>query len=127
MEITTLEAQAANDRLRAGQFDAAISIVNEDIEAPFGHIEFFGSGSLLGYRNPRVAALLGRAAESFNPEEHDRIYRELEPIFQADLPVTFLYPLVRTTVAHRRVRGMSSPYREDPVWYMDELWLEVAR
>ena len=46
------------------------------------------------------------------------------PVFQAELPVTFLYPLVRTTVAHRHVRGLSSPYRDDPLWYAGELWLD---
>ena len=46
------------------------------------------------------------------------------PIFQADLPMTFLDPYVEITVAHRRVRGLSSPYRADPTENMDDLWLE---
>ena len=124
MDISALEAETAAARIKTGDFEAAVTIVNEDIEGPGGHIEFFGEGSLIGYRNSRVAALLNQAAKSLNPGESDRIYRELAPIFRAALPATFLFPLVRTTVAHRRVRGMSSPYREDPVWYMDELWLD---
>ncbi len=74
--------------------------------------------------NPRVIELLERAGATMNPDEIDRIYREIWPIFQADLPITGLYPTLWTTVAHRRVRGLSSPYRADPGWYMDELWLE---
>ena len=127
MDITALEAGTLAARVKAGDFDAAIWIVNEDLTGTFGQIGFFGQGSLIRYHNPRVAALLERAAAVLDPEEIDRTYRELVPIFQSDLPATFLFPLVRTTVAHRRVRGMSSPYREDPVWYMDELWLEDRR
>lgn len=41
--------------------------------------------------------------------------RELQAPFQADMPATFLYPSVHTTVAHKRVRGLSSPYRVDPL------------
>ncbi len=39
-------------------------------------------------------------------------------------PVTFLYPQVWTTVAHRRVKGLSEPYRTDPLWHLDEVWIE---
>ncbi len=124
MDITALEAGTQAAQIKSGDFDAAITIVNEDVSGPFGQIAFFGEGSLISYHNPRVATLLKRAAAVFDPEESNRIYSELVSIFQNDLPATFLYPLVRTTVAHRRVRGMSSPYREDPVWYMEELWLE---
>lgn len=58
------------------------------------------------------------------PAAQDRIIRELWPIFQMDLPVTFLSPLVRTTIAHRRVRGLSSPFRVDPAWQMEEVWID---
>ena len=124
MAIEILEPAAAWERIRAGDFQAAFGIVNEDLDGPLGHLDVFGAGSIIGYRNARVSATLRDAAERFDPVEIDRRYREVWPIFQADLPATFLYPLVQTTVAHRRVRGLSSPYREDPVWYMDELRLE---
>jgi hypothetical protein len=48
------------------------------------------------------------------------------PLFQADLPVTFLYPMTWTHVVHRRVRGLSTPWRADPVWYMEHLWLDKS-
>ncbi|HYO46015.1 MAG TPA: hypothetical protein VEY33_04940 [Gemmatimonadota bacterium] len=89
-----------------------------------GNARLFGKNSLLGYANPRVAELLERAAASMNPEERDRIYRELWPIFQEELPMTPLYPARWTHVVHRRVRGLSSPFRADPLWYAEELWLE---
>ena len=38
-----------------------------------------------------------------------------------------LFPRVVTHFVHRRIRGLSSPYRTDPVWYMEELWIEDER
>lgn len=49
------------------------------------------------------------------------------PIFIADLPITILLPQVQTHIAHRRIKGLKSPYRPDPVWFMEELWLEDER
>ena len=46
-----------------------------------------------------------------------------DPVMR-DLPVTFLYTSAGTSVAHRRLRGLSSPRRIDPVAHMDELWVD---
>ncbi len=43
---------------------------------------------------------------------------------QEDLPITFLYRRMGAWVAHRRLRGLSSPWRATPYRYMDQLWLE---
>ena len=59
-----------------------------------------------------------------NPDEYDRIYRELWPIFQADVPARFLFQYNDGTAAHRRLRALSSPYWADPVEHMEDLWLE---
>ena len=40
-----------------------------------------------------------------------------------DLPL-YLYTSAGTSVAHRRLRGLSSPRRIDPVAHMDELWVD---
>jgi len=45
----------------------------------------------------------------------ERCHRELMPIFQADMPVAFLFPNIETMVVSRYVRGLTSPYRSDPV------------
>ncbi len=127
MDVLNMDEQIQRQRVRAGAFDAAIVIMSSG-EGPFGDLAFFGEGSLIGYANPKVIDLLNQAQATVNPDEEDRIYRELTPIFQADLPVTFLYPSVYATVAHRRVRGLSSPYRVEPFrGFMDELWLEDGR
>lgn len=59
-----------------------------------------------------------------NSNERDSIYRELWPIFQAETPMTPLFPALWTFIAHRRIRGLSSPHRADPLWYMEDLWVE---
>ena len=59
-----------------------------------------------------------------DPDEYDRIYKELWPIFQADWPATFLFHASYATVADQRIRGLSTPWHADPVQYMDDLWLD---
>lgn len=127
MDIVTLEERTILPRVEKGDFEATLGPVNNDLAGHAAHIYYFGRQSRIGYHNSRVAALLDSAFAAFDPREVDRLYSELMPIFQAEQPVTFLYPLVRTTVAHRRVHGLSSPYRDDPLWFAGELWLEDGR
>ena len=124
MDILVLDAPAARARFRAGEFEAAI-YTNSLSER--GRPDLYGEGSPFGYANPTVADLLEKAQATMNPDEIDRIYRELWRIFQAELPATFLFPLVYTTVAHRRVRGLSTPYRAQPFHFIEHLWLEDER
>ena len=44
-----------------------------------------------------------------------------------DTPLTVLYPAVWLTVSHERVRGLSSPWRADPIWHAGELWIEEGQ
>ncbi len=135
MDVTVLEREAVFRRVAAGEFEAAIPtampLTAEYLRVFFGESESsdaadFGvlRGSPIGYGNPKVTTLLKEALDTLNPDEQDRIYRALWPIFQADLPVTFLYLLAGATVARRRVRGLSSPWRADPVRNMEHLWLD---
>ncbi len=84
----------------------------------------FGENSWLGYHNPRIPGLLDTLEVSIDPVERDLIYGQLSSIFQEGLPATFLYPFVATFMAHRRVRGLESPFRADLVMHMEELWLD---
>ena len=89
-----------------------------------GHLSFFGADSYLGYDSPRVAELLEAIVETGNPREKDALFESLWPIFQEDVPLTILYPVTATHVVRRRIRGLSSPFRGDPVWYMENLWID---
>ena len=106
-----------------GDFDAVIHpVVASDHPAALlggGRI-----GAAIGYSNSRADELIAEARETMNPERMAEIYYEITTILQEDLPVTSLYPQVWTTVAHRRVRGLSSPYRTDPITHMDDVWIE---
>jgi len=125
VEVHTLENSLVVGRMRAGEFDAALTIQPPSFDSHLGILMFFGEESLIGYVNRDVVALLNELQSMVDPDEIDRIHRQLAPFLKADLPVTNLYPGVQTSVATRRVRGLSAPYRTDPVQYMDELWLEA--
>ncbi len=121
MEVERLEILALFERVTAREFDAVIADIHtrgDRVPAPSTLRRTPRSGT----RNR--GSLLRQKGLMFDRAEVDSIYRELWPIFQADLPVTFLFPIVRTTIAHRRVRGLASPSRIDPVSHMEQLWLE---
>jgi peptide/nickel transport system substrate-binding protein len=135
VDLGTLDWDTVRQRARAGDFEAAIlEMTLGECRMFFGELEIgdVGTGfafarahsSPIGYANPKVTALLKELRVTFNPDQEDRIYRQIWPILQADMPATFLCPFVQPTAARRRVRGLSSPWRADPVWCMDDLWLE---
>lgn len=109
------------ERLLDGDFEAIfIRIHNSPRE---GYLAF-GDSSYLGYQNPRVARLFERARTTYMHEQRDSIYAQLMPLLQADLPITYLGPQVKLFAAHRRVQGLSSPWRADPLGNLPDLWLE---
>jgi peptide/nickel transport system substrate-binding protein len=118
MEIQTLPGPMIvwQTRVKPGDFEAAIFWWNPGVYGSFGPESF------LGYRNEDVHELLGVLETTQNPAVVDSLYRELWPHFQADIPATFLVPRVTLFVSDRRLRGLSSPHRGDPVWYMEDLW-----
>ncbi len=79
---------------------------------------------MIGYRNPHVIELVNDALEATTPERLDTIYQELAPIIQEEQPVTFLTFGTEMYVAHRRVKGLSSPFRVNPIWSASHLWIE---
>ncbi len=123
MEIQSLDPSVIAERMEAGEFEAVLSWLRV-YETPWLQRFRLGEGPPIGYRNPDVVALIDRAAATWVPDEEDAAYAQLMEIFRRDLPVTFLYTSAGTSVAHRRVRGLSSPWRIDPVAHIDELWLE---
>ena len=75
----------------------------------------FGENSLIGYQNARVVELVNYALEATTPQSLDTIYQELAPIIQEEQPVY---------VAYKRVKGLSSPFRANPIWSAGHLWIE---
>ncbi len=64
------------------------------------------------------------ALEATTPQRLDTIYQELAPIIQEEQPVTFLSFGTEMYMAHKRVKGLSSPFRANPLWYAGHLWIE---
>ncbi len=120
MDIQTLPNLDVFARIESGKFEAALSAFAIGFLRRF----HFGERYPLGYEKGELVTLVDQMDRSLDPETEDRIYRKLAEIFRADMPVTFLFPNVRTTLAHRRLRGLSSPWRADPVVFMEHLWLE---
>jgi len=121
MAIRTMDRSVIWERLEAGEFDAAFMVVQS---GPHWYQRYFGADSPLGYSNLKVIKLIDQVIATANPNESDRIYRELMGIFQVEQPITYLLPLITTSVVHRRIQGLSTPFQADPVKIMGDLWLE---
>jgi peptide/nickel transport system substrate-binding protein len=124
VEVRQLDLRIARETVREGEFDVALIPTFPIAGAPLNHGELLGEGGILGWDNRAAAALLDSAAAAISPERQEHYYRQLWRLLSQDMPVTVLYPAVWLTVSHRRVRGLSSPWRADPLWYAGELWLE---
>jgi len=117
MEITTLDLFLLHRRYMEGDFDAAIHIFNN-----FPGLTWHYSS--IGYDNPRIFQLHKSAEITMDLDKLDDIYRELMTIHSEELPLTFLYPNLYGFIARKFIRGLSSPFRTDPVMYMEHLWIE---
>jgi ABC-type transport system substrate-binding protein len=125
MEIQTLNLDSAVQYLQSGDFDAMIfNIVNLTNQSILGHVRMYGEDSPFGYVNSEMIRLLNIAKDTIDLDKLDSIYQEIMPIFAEDMPMTLLLPMVQTSVVHRRIKGLSSPFRVRPSVYMEHLWIE---
>ncbi len=117
----------ASQRVLTGDYEAAFNRMFTDWTPDTGA---YGNGAprflhAAGYQSPQFAELANQFRATFDPDEEDRLYQELAKLFRQDLPATFLYPDVYTTIASARIRGLeNAPYPGDLTWCMDQLWLE---
>ena len=61
------------------------------------------------------------ATREMDRDARAKWFDQLGEVLRQDLPFTLLQPMVTWTAADRRLRGLSSPWRADPIWYMDSL------
>jgi len=126
VEITTLESSTAWERTyEVRDFEVALYYVwssPDDID--MGLEVMMGENSAIGFHNPRATELVNAALEATNLETLGAIYRELAPIVQDEQPFTFLTFGVETYIVHRRVKGLSTPFRANPIWGAGHLWIE---
>jgi peptide/nickel transport system substrate-binding protein len=103
-------------RIKSGEFESAMANLG-----PLESTVLRGAG----YESPSFFELFEKARVTFDPEAKEQFQCELTRKVQEDIPLTLLFPYVGTTIANTRIRGLDdSPYREDPAWCMDQLWLE---
>jgi hypothetical protein len=68
--------------------------------------------------------ILDESEKNWDPDSRDLIYTELWKILQRDIPITFLQPYIQGRIVHRRIKGLSSPFRIFPLCHMEHLWIE---
>jgi peptide/nickel transport system substrate-binding protein len=126
VEILTLDRGAHWERTYDTQnFEVSLAYVwvSPD-DDDMGLVVMLGENSKIGYHNPEVIRLINAAQEARDEEALSAIYQELAPIVQQDQPFTFLIFGVEAYAAHRRVKGMSSPFRANALWSAGQLWIE---
>ncbi len=121
MEIQSIESASAWDRRNFGDFEALFMVVQSGVWA---QRRDFGRGNRTGYHNPEAFTVIDSLQATADPDEIDRLYRRLTEIYRADMPFTRLIPWSRDWFVHRRIQGLSTPFRADPDTYMEELWIE---
>jgi ABC-type transport system substrate-binding protein len=109
------------EKLKTGDFEALFMIVQSN---PAAQQRDFGRENRTGYQGPEAFEVIDGLQAAADPEEIDRLYRRLTEIFRADMPVTRLIPWSRDWFVHRRIQGLSTPFRADPDTYMEELWIQ---
>lgn len=119
-EITTLESGIHQELTYGGDFEVdAVAIANVWIspdDVDMGLEVMMGENSAIGFHNPRATELVNAALKTSDLESLGTIYAKLAPIVQKEQPFTFLIFGVETYVAHRRIKGLSSPFRANPIW-----------
>jgi peptide/nickel transport system substrate-binding protein len=121
MEIQHAEEALMWEVLQSGDFEAWMGVGQS---GPRSQQRDFGRGNGTGYVNPEAFEVIDSLTATADPEEEDRLYRRLTEIYRSDMPFTRLIPWSRDWFVHRRVRGLSTPFRAEPDAYMEELWLE---
>jgi ABC-type transport system substrate-binding protein len=125
MNVLLLDNSVVRERLANGDFDAVIEYLWAEPGSGIHSLDaLLGEKSSTGYRNPRVVELIDQLEATLDFEAVDQIYAELSNIIRADVPMTYLTMNVETYVAHRRIKGLSTPFRANPVWNAEHLWIE---
>ena len=123
MEIQIHDGAVMFGKLKAGDFEAWMGVGQS---GPGAQRRDFGRDNSTGYRNPAVFDVIDSIHATADPVEEDRLYHQLSELYRADMPFTRLIPWSRTWFVHRRIRGLSSPFRANPDTYMETLWIETG-
>lgn len=117
MDIAALDRSVVSQRYKENDFDSVSFSFNTSLLRTTQY-------SSIGYDNPQIFKLHEYARTAINPDEYYAIYRQIMAIHSQELPHTFLYPYVFFYAVRKNIRGLSSPFRADPIKYMEHLWIE---
>jgi peptide/nickel transport system substrate-binding protein len=123
MEILTVESAAWYARFLEADFDVTIHDVR-NVPTDLLRQDFFGDGTLIGYRSPEVVQLLEALVLELDPASQDTLYSRINEILVRDVPLTFLFPYYEIYVAHRKIHGLHTPERPEPIGAIMELWIQ---
>jgi peptide/nickel transport system substrate-binding protein len=119
MEISVLDTNLIKEKIGAGDFEAVFFYKD------WGHIDkYFGEDSVIGYHNEHLFNLFEAEHNTMDPVERNRIILEAWAILKRDQPFTFLHNTFGTHIVHRRIRGLKSPLKANPILNMSGLWIE---
>jgi peptide/nickel transport system substrate-binding protein len=125
MDLQNMDKSTFYDRRDSGDFEAVFSLISNMTVNPLGgHLKLFGRNAPSGYRDSEISDLLDSAARTVDPEKKDDLYQKIQQILLRDIPTTFLLPIVNTSIVHCRIKGLSSPYKADPLGNLASLWIE---
>lgn len=120
--IKTLEGSTHFQRVHTGDYQAAIARMATGWGSVPTPKDFMAAA---GYADPHYLRICDRLREARDLEEEDRLYMDMTRLFQEEVPATFLYPTVSTTVASKRIQGLHNcAYRGDLTRCMDSLSIE---
>lgn len=100
--------------IKTGDFDAVVlgwglgldpdqyNIWHSSQQAP-------GQFNFIGYRNPKVDALLEQGRLELNPDKRMKIYHEFAQLLLQDSPIVYLSAGYGLTAIHKRVKGIDTP------------------
>jgi peptide/nickel transport system substrate-binding protein len=117
VDIEQLQANAAGDRQRAHNFDAALLAQSTD-PSPSGYKQQWGSAGIppagqnwLSYRDPAYDALLDSALATFDAAKSRAYMRRAFQLQVADAPAVWLYDVPTVAGVQRRIHP--APMRAD--------------
>ena len=119
-EIQTVENSIYRQKHRSGEYEALV----HHFDNPNWIQLFFIKDSPFGYENEEMLELVQKFRVAIEEDEKDKIMEEMMAVMKRDIPITFLVPQVQFHVAEKRIKGLSSPDRPDPVWFMPSLSIE---
>jgi peptide/nickel transport system substrate-binding protein len=124
MEIQELQGTGRTP-FRSGDFEAVFGKFQNSPITFSGQLSILGENSPIGYENAEMTKLLNQARNEPDLEKRMMIFKEIDPIYEADFPMTILFPETHVLIAHKRVRGLEDYF--DPTWFMEYLWIEEEK